>query len=160
MPHAELTHTVRIAAPAERVFAHLADPAHYVGLSPLVVAVRDIREADGVVRYAAVERFRFLRVLRYDNVIAATLVADGAGLPRTATVSGDVRSPGGVRMAYRFTVELYGPGCVLTDVLRLRAPLGLLRFSAARARAVQIARARVLAGRLEERVSPPRPSGR
>ncbi len=159
MPEAELTHTVRIAAPAERVFAHLADPAQYVGLSPLVVAVRDIREADGVVRYAAVERFRFLRVLRYDNVIAVTLAADGAGLPAAATVSGDVRSPGGVRMAYRFAVEGDGPGCVLTDVLRLRAPLGLLRFACARARAVQIARARVLADRLAG-ISPPPPSGR
>ncbi|MQY39851.1 hypothetical protein SRB17_78790 [Streptomyces sp. RB17] len=43
--------------------------ASYVGLSPLVVAVRDIRLVDGVVHYAAVERFRLPRVLRYVDVI-------------------------------------------------------------------------------------------
>src|SRR5690606_19568875 len=57
-----------IAAPPRAVLDHLNDPRSYVGLSPLVVEVRDIRaDADGVVHYIAVERFRFLGFLHYDN---------------------------------------------------------------------------------------------
>ncbi|MFE7713220.1 SRPBCC family protein [Streptomyces sp. NPDC057486] len=81
MPSTELKHTFRIAAPPEEVFAHLAEPSHYVGLSPLLVAVRDVRRSGGTVDYTAVERFRFLGVLRQDNIIDVTLVAVSDGLP-------------------------------------------------------------------------------
>jgi hypothetical protein len=152
VPSIELKHTFRIDASPEEVFAHLAEPAHYVGLSPLVVAVRDVRRDGGTVHYTAVERFRFLGVLRYDNLIDVSLVAVPDGLPRSAEVSGEVRSPGRVRMSYRFAVEGDQAGSVVVDTLHLRTPPGLLRFAASRAGAVQQARARVLAGRLEGRV--------
>lgn len=115
-----------------------------MGLSPLVVDVRDVSRDDGVTRYRAVERFPVFGKLSYDNVIAVTLVADGDDL----TVRGDVRSPGWVRMAYRFDIAPDGGGAAVADSLLLRAPLGLRRFAAARAREVQLARARILAERL------------
>ncbi|RVU27646.1 SRPBCC family protein [Streptomyces antnestii] len=149
MPSTELKHTFRIAAPPEEVFAHLAEPSHYVGLSPLLVAVRDVRRSGGTVHYTAVERFRFLGVLRHDNIIGVTLVAFSDGLPESAEISGEVRSPGRVHMSYRFTIDRHEAGCVVIDTLHLRTPPGLLRFAASQAGAVQQARARVLAARLE-----------
>lgn len=115
-----------------------------MGLSPLVVDVREVSRDDGVTCYRAVERFSVFRKLSYDNVIAVTLVADDDDL----TVSGDVVSPGRVRMAYRFGITPEGDGAAVTDRLLLRAPLGLRRFAASRARQVQLARARILAERL------------
>jgi carbon monoxide dehydrogenase subunit G len=148
VPSTELRHTFRIAAPPEEVFAHLAEPSHYVGLSPLVVAVRDVRRSGGTVHYTAVERFRFLGVLRHDNLIDVTIVATADGLPDAAEISGEVRSPGRVRMSYRFAVERHEAGSVVTDTLRLRTPPGLLRFAASQAGKVQRSRARVLTTRL------------
>jgi hypothetical protein len=139
-----LEHAFRIAAPPGAVFAHLADPASYVGLSPLVVAVRDVDAGGPVIRYRAVERFRVLGNLSYDNVIDVTLAADRGAL----TVGGDVRSPGWVRMKYLYVITPDGDGAAVTDSLLLRAPFGLRRFAASRARDVQLARARVLAERL------------
>ncbi|MGA5710803.1 SRPBCC family protein [Streptomyces cellulosae] len=148
VPSTELKHSFEIAAPPEEVFAHLAEPSHYVGLSPLVVAVRDVRRDGGTVHYTAVERFRFLGIVRHDNLIDVTLAAASDGLPHSAEVSGEVRSPGGVRMSYRFVIDRAGAGSVVTDTLRLRTPLGLLRFAASQARKVQRSRARVLTNRL------------
>ncbi|WP_431967052.1 SRPBCC family protein [Actinacidiphila sp. bgisy160] len=149
MPSAELEHTFRIAAPPEEVFAHLSEPAHYIGLSPLVVDVRDVRRSGGTVRYTAVERFRFLGLLRHDNVIDVTLVAVPDRLPLSAEISGEVRSPARVHMGYRFAIDRDGAGSLVTDTLRLRTPPGLLRFAASQAGAVQRARARVLKDRLD-----------
>jgi carbon monoxide dehydrogenase subunit G len=147
VPTTRLDHTFTIAASPETVFAHLADPANYVGLSPLVVAVRDIRRAGDTVHYHAVERFRILGKLPYDNVIAVTLAAKRNDPPH-AEITGDVHSPGGVRMAYRFSIAPDGHGTAVTDTLWLRAPFGLRRFARSRARAVQLARSRVLTQRL------------
>jgi carbon monoxide dehydrogenase subunit G len=144
----ELKHTFQIAAPLEEVFAHLAEPSNYVGLSPLVVAVRSVRRSGGTVHYTAVERFQFLGVLRHDNLIDVTLVAVPDGLPHSAEISGEVRSPGRVRMSYRFAIDRHKAGSIVTDTLHLRTPLGLLRFAASQAGAVQRARARVLTARL------------
>ncbi|MEW1718683.1 SRPBCC family protein [Streptomyces sp. NPDC093109] len=148
MPSTVLTHTFEIAAPPKEVFAHLAEPLNYVGLSPLLVAVRDVRGSGGAVTYTAVERFRLLGFLRYDNILDVTLVAVPDGLPHSAEVSGEVRSPGRVRMDYLFAIDRHEVGSVVTDTLCLRTPPGLLRFAASQAGAVQQARARILTGRM------------
>lgn len=142
-----------IAAPPRAVIEHLSDPRSYVGLSPLVVEVRDIRrEGAGTVHYVAVERFRFLGVLRYDNAIRVTIRtearADGGW------VGGDVDSPGGVTLRYGYTVVPDGAGrSAVTDRIEVSAPFGLRRFSIRRASEVQAARARILAERLEAPVA-------
>ncbi|MFD7643096.1 SRPBCC family protein [Kitasatospora sp. NPDC059795] len=149
MPSTELSRAYDIAAPPATVLAHLAEPQNYIGLSPLLVDVRDIRRENGVTHYAAVERFRFLGLLQHDNVIQVTIRTEDTHLPDTATVSGEVASPGGVRMTYRFTITARPDGSShIIDTLHLHTPFGLLHYAAAKAGAVQTARARVLSHRL------------
>ncbi|WP_030508634.1 SRPBCC family protein [Microbispora rosea] len=144
-----LENTFHVDAAPEEVFAHLTTPDSYIGLSPLVVAVRDVdRSEPGVVRYVSVERFRFLG-LKYDNPIAVTLLTE-----RTAerlSVRGEVRSPGGVRMGYRFDMSPEAGGTRVDDRLDLSAPWLVMGFAAGQARKVQLARARILAERLSAR---------
>lgn len=149
MPGTELSCSYDIAATPATVLAHLAAPENYIGLSPLLVDVRDVRREDGVTHYEAVERFRFLGLVRHDNVIQVSLRTEDARLPDEATVSGEVVSPGGVRMDYCFTVAASGDGgSLVVDRLWLHAPFGLLRYAAGKAGAVQAERGRVLARRL------------
>ncbi|GAA1233466.1 hypothetical protein GCM10009665_24680 [Kitasatospora nipponensis] len=149
MPSTELIRSYDIAATPAAVLTHLAQPENYIGLSPLLVDVRDVRDQGGVTHYVAVERFRFLGLVSHDNVIQVTLRTEDARLPGGAAVSGEVVSPGGVRMDYRFAVTARdGGGSVVVDTLRLRAPFGLLRYAAGKAAAVQAERGRVLARRL------------
>lgn len=137
MPATDLIHTYVVPARPERVFAHLADPASYVGLSPLVVEVYDV-DAGG---YTAVERFR-LGPFRYDNHIRVRLSA------ADNVVASEVRSPGGVRLSHRFELSEHADGCEVVERTRLTAPFGLLRFAASQALGVQRARRGILTGRL------------
>jgi hypothetical protein len=150
MPSKHLQHAFPIAASPTAVFEHLSDPSNYVGLSPLVVEVRDVRAEDGVTHYTAVERFRFLGFVKYDNPIKVTLVGDApdAGVQK---VGGLVVSPGAVAMTYSYEISPDGAGSAIVDTLHLHAPFGLVRFAASRARSVQLSRARILAERLEGR---------
>jgi Polyketide cyclase / dehydrase and lipid transport len=138
----EFSTTTTLPAAAEEVFEHIADPNNHVGLSPLVVQVRDIRREPGMVRFTAVERFT-LGPLRRDNVIEVTLNL-GEG-----TITGDVVSPGGVRVAYGYRIEPVAGGTQVVDHYRLSAPFGLLRFAMGQAKKVQVARGRELARRFE-----------
>ncbi|MEU4696810.1 SRPBCC family protein [Nonomuraea dietziae] len=138
-----LTHVFHVDVAPEKVFEHLTAPESYIGLSPLVVAVREVdRSEPGVIRYTAVERFRFLQIFTHDNPITVALHTDGL------SVHGEVRSPGRVRMAYRFDLEPDGTGTRVSDRLDLTAPWLLAGFAAGQARKVQLARARILAERL------------
>ncbi|AUG76051.1 hypothetical protein CFP65_1141 [Kitasatospora sp. MMS16-BH015] len=149
MPSTELRHTYTVAAPPAAVLAHLATPENYIGLSPLLVAVRDIHQEAGTTHYTAVERFRFLGLIQHDNIIRVTLHTSSTDLPTTATVSGKVTSPGAVRMDYTFTITAQpGATSLVTDTLHLHTPFGLLRYAAGKAAAVQAERGRVLAHRL------------
>lgn len=136
-----LENVFTVAATPQALLAHLAEPANYIGLSPLIVAVDDIRTVEDTVHYVAVERFRF-GFLRHDNRIAVTLRTGNDRL------WGEVVSPGGVRMDYGYTFVAEGDHTTVTDTLRLRAPIGLRRFAASQARTVQLHRGRVLADRL------------
>jgi hypothetical protein len=138
-----LTHAFHLDADPEKVFEHLTTPENYIGLSPLVVAVRDLDLSErGVIRYTAVERFRFLGFITHDNPIRVALHTDGL------SVHGEVRSPGDVRMAYRFDLAPDGTGTRIDDRLDLTAPWFLIGYAAGQARKVQLARARILAERL------------
>ncbi|KQQ93133.1 hypothetical protein ASF62_15460 [Leifsonia sp. Leaf325] len=171
MPSRILTHSFSVAAPPAAVVAHLADPHSYLGLSPLIVAVREVHAVDGrpgVTGYTAVERFSALG-LHYDNLIAVTLAADESDV-RRRVVGGNVVSPGGVRLSYRYTIEPVGPSTSasgsgassagvtgeattdaaarVTDTITVHAPFGLLRFASGQARSVQLSRALILEQRL------------
>ncbi|KQX05185.1 MULTISPECIES: SRPBCC family protein [unclassified Leifsonia] len=152
MPSRVLSHSFTVTAPPAAVAAHLSDPHSYLGLSPLIVAVRDVRAVSGrpgVTAYTAVERFSAIG-LHYDNLIAVTLASDVSDAEHRV-VGGDVESPGGVRLSYRYTVEPSGGADAasrVTDTITVHAPFGLLRFASGQARSVQLSRARILAGRL------------
>jgi carbon monoxide dehydrogenase subunit G len=138
VPSTDLIHTYVVPARPDKVFEHLADPANYVGLSPLVVKVYDVDDTG----YTAVERFR-LGPVKYDNHIRVNLtVGDNV-------VASDVRSPGGVRMAHRFELSDHVDGCEIVERAHLTAPFGLVRFAASQARGVLHARRAILTGRLE-----------
>ncbi|WP_345095877.1 SRPBCC family protein [Planomonospora venezuelensis] len=122
--------------------AHLSQPQSYVGLSPLVVAVRDVEAGERETRYVSVERFRFMGV-KYDNLIRVTLRST------PEAVEGEVASPGGVRLDYRFRLTGRDGGTEVEDMLVVRAwARPLLNFAARKAREVQLARAEVLTSRL------------
>ncbi|GGU43580.1 SRPBCC family protein [Lentzea flava] len=136
------TTTVLPASP-EEVLAHLTDPNNYVGLSPLIVEVRDVRRGPGDVRFTAVERFA-LGPLRHDNLIEVALRLGDM------IVSGDVVSPGGVRLDYVYRVSPASGGALVIDQYRLSAPFGLLWFAVAQAKKVQAARGRELVRRFTQ----------
>ncbi|MGW4121809.1 SRPBCC family protein [Nocardia sp. NPDC004711] len=138
MPEKILRNTFTVPAPMVAAYEHLIRPENYIGLSPLVVAVEDVQDGS----YVAVERFRLLG-LKYDNRIRVSL----EGTPGKA-VWGEVKSPGGVHMAYRFELADGPEGTRIEDELRLRTPLGLMAFASSQARKVQLARATILAERL------------
>lgn len=139
-----IEHVFTVAASPDALLEHLAEPANYIGLSPLIVSVQDVRTVEDTVRYVAVERFRF-GPFQHDNRIAVTL-RTGKG-----RIWGEVVSPGRVRMDHGYTFVADGDRTTVTDTLTLRAPLGLRRFASSRARTVQLNRARVLAERLSAR---------
>jgi hypothetical protein len=139
-----LTNEFRLDSAPSDVFEHLTTPSNYIGLSPLVVAVEDVDTSKpGIVHYTSVERFRFLGLFTYDNRIDVVLRTE-----EDRSVYGDVRSPGGVRVVYRFDLSPDGAGTRMSDRLELSAPWFLIGFASREARKVQLARARVLADRL------------
>ncbi|MBC9718651.1 SRPBCC family protein [Streptomyces sp. TRM66268-LWL] len=114
----EFTRDVTVPAPPERIFAHLAEPESYLGLSPLLVAVRDIvRGGDGI-RYVAVERFRILGPLRWDNPIRVTMTFPEPG----RRIVSEVHSPGGVRLTATVVLTPMDAGTQITETVRVTYP--------------------------------------
>jgi hypothetical protein len=109
MPRKHLQHAFSIAASPAVVFEHLAQPSNYIGLSPLVVEVRDVRVEGGVTHYTAVERFRLLGFLKYDNAIKVTLIGDTSDAA-VRKIGGVVVSPGAVTMEYGCEIRPDGAG--------------------------------------------------
>ncbi|TCC00650.1 SRPBCC family protein [Micromonospora zingiberis] len=133
----------------DEVYRHLSDPHSYIGLSPLVVAVRDVRtsrDAEGrtVTDYVAVERFRFLRLLRWDNPIRVRMVATR---PNGQLVS-DVRSPGRVRLRAVVDLTAEAAGTRVHEQVTATAPALLRRFVSSQARQVAAYRAAELTRRM------------
>ena len=143
MPTDRFRHAFRVAAPPVAVYAHLMDPHSYIGLSPLVVAVRDVRRVADAVTYVAVERFRFGPV-RWDNPIRVTMTGVG---PHEQVLS-SVVSPGGVRLTSTVDLAADGTGTAVTESIELRSPWFLRRFALGQATKVQRARAAELARRM------------
>jgi hypothetical protein len=148
MPTDRFSHTFRVAAPAVVIYAHLMNPYSYVGLSPPVVAVRDVRavrDAQGhdAIGYVAVERFR-VGPLQWDDLIHVTMT----GKPERQVVSAEAR-PGGVRLTS--TVDLAGDddGTTVTETIELDSPALLRRFALGRATSAQRRRAAELTRRMQ-----------
>jgi carbon monoxide dehydrogenase subunit G len=140
----QFSHTFAVAAPAARIYAHLSEPQSYVGLSPLLVAVRDVRREGDAVSYVAVERFRF-GPLRWDNPIHVRMTFPEPG----RRILSDVRSPGRVRLTAAVELVPDGRGTRVTESVTVTFPRLLRRFVVGQARSVQLARARELTRRMD-----------
>lgn len=143
MPTDRFRHTFRVAAPPATVYAHLMDPQSYIGLSPLVVAVRDVRPVGDAVAYVAIERFRFGPV-KWDNKIRVTMT----GVGPHEQVRSSVVSPGWVRLTSTVDLAADGSGTSVTESIELHSPWFLRRFALGQARSVQRARAAELTRRM------------
>jgi len=147
MPTRTIRNEFTLAAVPEAVFEHVRQPQSYVGLSPLVTSVSDLVEIDDGFRYKANERVPIIGTWSIDNPLVVTLLGEEHG-GGTFTIRGEVDSPGGVSVWYRYDITPDADGCRIADEMTLRMPFGLVRFAMSRARAVQLARPGVLAQRL------------
>ncbi|MGW0502268.1 SRPBCC family protein [Micromonospora sp. NPDC003241] len=141
-----------VAASPDEVYRHLTDPHSYIGLSPLIVAVSDVRtgrDADGraVTDYVAVERFRMVGPLRWDNHIRVRMVATRPG----SQIVSDVRSPGWVWLRAVVDLTPETDGTRIRESVTAGAPLLLRRFVAGQARQVAAFRATELTRRMATR---------
>ena len=139
-----------IAAPADKIYSHLADPLNYIGLSPLIVSVRDVetsRDSQGhkIIHYASVERFNFLGFIHYDNPLKVTMTL---AQPPTQLIS-DVVSPARVRVRFVFDLQPDTDGTWIEETVTAQMPRLLQGFVVAEAKRVQVERARILKERLE-----------
>ncbi|ASW57760.1 hypothetical protein CIK06_16125 [Plantactinospora sp. KBS50] len=132
------------------MYRHLADPYSYVGLSPLVVAVRAVRTEQAadtgatVTGYTAVERFRLVGPVRWDNPIRVRMVATR---PDEQLVS-EVHSPGRVRLRAVLDLSAVPEGTRVRERITATAPALLRRFVADQARRAAAYRAAELARRM------------
>ncbi len=147
MPTDRFRHRFLVAAPPAAVYAHLMDPYSYIGLSPLVVAVRDVRTDEGSVIYVAVERFRF-GPFKWDNLIRVTMT--GTGPHERVLIS--VVSPGAVRLISTVDLVAEGSGTAVTESIELHSPWIVRHFALGQAKGVQRERAAELTRRM--RVTP------
>lgn len=141
--------TCVVAASPEKVYRHLTDPYSYIGLSPLVVAVHDVRTGHddagrAVTNYVAVERFRLAGPLRWDNHIRVRMVSTE---PAGKLVS-EVCSPGRVWLRAEVDLAVVADGTRVRERVTAGAPAPLRRFVATQARQVASYRAAELTRRM------------
>ncbi|MER5945734.1 SRPBCC family protein [Streptomyces sp. NPDC001904] len=141
----EFSRSVTVAATAARVFAHLELPDNYVGLAPLVVAVREVTTLPEEVRYVAVERFR-LGPQRWDNPIRVSMT-----FPRTGRrIVSDVHSPGGVRLTATVDLTDTPEGARVRETVQVVFPRPLRPLVIGQAAKAQRHRLAELARRMSE----------
>ncbi|WP_233196600.1 SRPBCC family protein [Verrucosispora sp. ts21] len=148
-PEIAFVTTFLVSSCVDQVFTHLSDPHSYIGLSPLIVAVDDVRtsrDAEGrtVTDYVAVERFRFLRLLRWDNRIRVRMVTTRPG----AQLVSDVVSPARVRLRAVVDLTAEETGTRVQERVTATAPALLRRFVTGQARQVAAYRAAELTRRM------------
>ncbi|MEG3636687.1 SRPBCC family protein [Micromonospora palythoicola] len=144
--------TCTVPAPPEVVYAHLADPRSYIGLSPLIVAVDEVRhghddEGRAVAEYLAVERFRLVGPVRWDNRIRVRMVST----PPHGPLVSEVSSPGWVSLRAAVTLTAESAGTRVHERVTADAPAPLRRFVAREARRVAAYRAAELTRRMAAR---------
>jgi hypothetical protein len=138
-----LRHEFTVPAPPDVVVSHLMEPAAYVGLNGLVIAVRDIRSDGDAIAYTAVERLPFLG-LHYHNDLKVRVHTEEGG---TRFVM-EVDTRGGVRVRITTDVTPAAGGSLAADSITLTAPALMRGYATRQARAGQLQRARTLAARM------------
>jgi hypothetical protein len=113
-----------IAAPRDRVFAELAEPARFLGLQPLLTEVREVPAAPGVRAFEALERVPLLGRIAVRNRLRVELTP----LPAERRIGFAASAALGIRLAGAFTFEAEGAATRVTESVVLRCPIWLRRF--------------------------------
>ncbi|WP_157546132.1 SRPBCC family protein [Hamadaea tsunoensis] len=137
MASAQMRRTWTVAASRDDVFAHLATPESYVGMTQFVTRVYDVRDDGDAVRYVAVERFRLAGLPVWDNHIKVTLRADRAA----GVVVQAVDSPAGVRLHSRVELREVPGGTSVDELIEVTMPKLLAGYVVKQAAAAQAYRA-------------------
>jgi len=145
-------HSFVVDAQPDAIYRHLSDPNSYVGLTPPVVEVRDIRlgqddDRHNIIEYVAVERFRAGKLLHWDSRSNVLLTLTRPGVELVSSVIG----PGGVRLRARVTLDPAPQGTQVRETIEVNSPAPLRRFAVGRARAAQLKRAEELTRRMARR---------
>jgi len=136
---------VAIAAPLERVFAELSDPARFLGLQPLLTEVREITAPPGARAFEAVERVALFGAFAVRNRLHVELVP----MPDQQRVGFMTRAPLGIRLSGDFSLQAEGAKTRVRESVLLACPLLLRRFVLREAIHAQEALLANLARRLE-----------
>ena len=142
-------HRYFVAAPAERIYDHLAHPENYVGLSPLVITVHDranqprFSGAGGpALSLGGTISLSGLHSLRQSDPVTTTL-----SQPPAQLIS-DVDARAGAR-PIRLQPSAGLRGTWIDETITAQVLLPLLGFVVAEAKRVQVERVQILKPRLE-----------
>lgn len=149
MATATFQHEYSIQAHVKKVYAHLAEPTNYIGLSPQLVSLADIEwginlDRQRFVRYWSVEVFQFFRLIKYTNQLDVVMTLT---VPNRQIVS-EVHSGFDTRIVIEFNLQPHQNSTQVIEVISLHTPALLRSFFIRQARAVQQNRERVLRNRL------------
>jgi hypothetical protein len=123
---ATFTTEARVHAPPEAVLAVLDDPPSFMRLNPLVVAVDPVPGEAGA--YVVTDVLRMLGVsFRFRYKVCWQRVADGS--------DSEVLTAPATHLRNTLRVRADGPGSIVTETVRLRAPRPLVGYTRATAQA-------------------------
>jgi len=116
---------VAIAAPRDRVFAELSEPARFLGLQPLLVDVREIAAPPGARAFEAIERVPLLGRLAARSRLRVELLP----MPARHRIEIATRGPLGIRLVGAFDLDGGSATTHVRESIVLRCPLPLGRFA-------------------------------
>ncbi|MBS1104751.1 MAG: hypothetical protein H6Q91_253 [Deltaproteobacteria bacterium] len=115
---------IAIAAPRDRVFAELSEPARFLGLQPLLTEVREVPAAAGVRAFEAVERVPLLGRIAVRNHLRVELTP----LPEQDRIAFTTRAPLGIELVGAFGIHAEEAATRVRESVRIHCPLVLRRF--------------------------------
>jgi len=143
METVSLAHTFQVSATPEAVYAHLCNPANYVGLNPNVVAVRDIQEHEDTTEFVAIERLRWLGIVVTTTPIFITIRPEKP----QKTVTYEIRGRGGVQARIATEITADGDAAEVRETFTVQMPALLRRAVTRSTRAAMPKRAEELTAR-------------
>ncbi len=150
---------ITINRPVGVVYEHLAQPANWVGLQPLLASVspvaRSVEAGRACLRYTTIERFQIGRWLRYDNPIAVRCVL----AEPNARIESYVRSFPRLSLAASYTFLPAAQGTRLIERVTIDGAWLLMPYVAGTALRVQRQTLANLKARLEQLAGMPIASG-
>ena len=137
--------SVVVAAPLERVFAELSEPARFLGLQPLLTEIREVEAGPGMRAFEAIERVPILGPIAIRN----RLHVEVTPLATAQRVKTAARAPLGIRVEAEFALARDGSATRVRESVAVTCPRWLHGFVRNTAIAAQEALLANLARRLE-----------